>query len=49
MKKGDIHWDTIVKLIIALIVFLFLLFLVFILKDNIKEIFNAFVRLLKFG
>jgi len=49
MKKAEIHWDTIVKLIIALIVFLFLIILAFLLKENIKEIFDAFIKLLRFG
>ncbi len=49
MKKAEIHWDTIVKLIIALLILLFLIMLTFILKDQILEIFNGFMRFLRFG
>ncbi|MEW6063492.1 MAG: hypothetical protein AB1571_03950 [Nanoarchaeota archaeon] len=49
MKKGDITWDEIAKLIIALTVLIFLVIAVWLLKDKIVDLFDKFLAVLRFG
>ena len=48
-KKGDFEWETLVKVIIALIVLVFILSLIYLAKDKIFEKIQAFENLLRFG
>lgn len=41
MKKGDITWETIVKLIIILIILVILITLTFLFKNRLFDLFSA--------
>jgi hypothetical protein len=41
MEKGELHWDTLAKLIIMVLILIVLVYLIIIFKDRIYEIFNV--------
>jgi len=49
MKKGDFSFETIVKIILALLVLLFIIGLIYIIKPQIYDIFNSIVKALRLG
>jgi len=49
MKKGDVTWDEVAKLIIALAVLIFLVIAIWLLKDKIIDLFDKFMNVLRFG
>ena len=49
MKKGDFSFETIVKIILALLVLLFIISLIYIIKPQILDIFNSIVKALRLG
>ena len=48
-KKGDFEWETLAKLIIAIIVLVFILAIIYLAKDKIMEKIQAFGNMLRFG
>ena len=49
MKKGDFSFETIVKIILALLVLVFIISLIYIIKPQILDIFNSIVKALRLG
>lgn len=49
MKKGDFSFETIVKIILALLVLLFIIGLIYIIKPRINDIFDSIVKFLRLG
>ena len=49
MKKGDMTWEEIGKLLIALAVLLFLIIAAWLLRDKMIELFDKFKTFLRFG
>jgi len=49
MKKGDFSFETIVKIILALLVLLFIIGLIYIIKPQIYNIFDSIVKALRLG
>ena len=49
MKKGDIAWDTIAKLIIALVFLLLISVALYLLKDKMYALLDQIKRALRFG
>ena len=49
MKKGEITWDFIGKIILALVVLFIVIYLVFLLKDKFAEFISNLPRLFRTG
>ena len=49
MKKGDIAWDTIAKLLIALAFLLIISLMLYLFKDKLAALFESSKRILRFG
>ena len=49
MKKGDFSFETIVKIILALLVLVFIISLIYIIKPQILDILNSIVKALRLG
>ena len=49
MKKGDVAWDTIAKLLMALVLLLILAVALYLMKDKMVSLFDHIKRVLRFG
>ena len=49
MKKGDFSFETIVKIILALLILIFVIGLIYVIKPQIYDLFNSIVKALRLG
>ena len=49
MKKGDLTWDTIGKILIALAILVFIILMIFLLKDKSYSLLDRIKDILAFG
>lgn len=49
MKKGDISWDTIVKMVLVVALLLFVILMIYLLRDKITLVGTKVNDFLRFG